>query len=208
MRFLSKSLLLSGAILLASAAGFAQQGATYKVGRPATPDDIKALDLWVGPHGEGLPPGNGTAKQGQLVFTQKCAMCHGPNGEGGAPGSISDPYGVGPRLVGGIGTLADKKPMKTVGSFWSSAPAIWDFINRAMPQNAPGSLKPDQVYAALAFILSRNGIIKEDDVLDAQSLPKVVMPNHDGFIPANPVWPEPAKDSGGCGSRSCTKATK
>jgi mono/diheme cytochrome c family protein len=219
MRYFSKLPLLAAVMLLACIEGSAQ--APYeKVGKIATADDIKALDIWVGPHGEGLPPGSGTAKQGQVIFTARCAMCHGPNGEGGAPGSISDPYGVGPRLVGGVAKTAvaktdDKQPVnmkskgnkesESVGSFWSSAPAVWEFINRAMPQNNPGSLKPDQVYAVLAFILSRNSIIKEDDVLDAKSLAKVQMPNRDGFVPANPVYPMPPAESGGCGSQSCMK---
>jgi cytochrome c len=95
--------------------------------------------------------------------------------------------------------------VRTIGSFWPNAPSIWDFINRAMPQTQPGSLVPDEVYAVLAFLLTRNGIIKESDVLDATTLPKVKMPNHDGFVPAKPMYPEPAQYSGGCGSHACTK---
>jgi mono/diheme cytochrome c family protein len=182
--------LLPGIILLYCFNSFAQ-GPKYHLGKPATPDEIKGLDIFIGPHGENLPPGSGTVKQGQQIFTQKCALCHGPNGEGGPKGVISDPYQDGPRLVGGIGTLTDKKSVRTIGSFWSSAPAIWEFIKRGMPQNASGSLTPDQVYAVLAFLLNRNGIIKEDMVLDAKTLPTVQMPNRDGFIPAKPVYPEP-----------------
>ena len=190
-------LLLPGIVLLSCIEGLAQ-GPTYHIGRPATEDEVKALDIFIGPHGEGLPPGSGTVEQGQVIFIQRCAMCHGPNGEGGAKDAAlepagyggSDPYGDGPRLVGGIGTLGDKHPVRTIGSFWPSAPAIFEYIKRAMPPNQP-SLKPDQVYAVLAFLLNRNGIIKEDAVLDAKTLPNVQMPNHDGFIPANPVYPEP-----------------
>src|ERR1700730_4877892 len=115
-------LLLPGIVLLSCIEGLAQ-GPTYHIGRPATEDEVKALDIFIGPHGEGLPPGSGTVKQGQVIFIQGCAMCHGLNGEGGAKDAAlepagyggSDPYGDGPRLVGGIGTLADKHPVRTIG---------------------------------------------------------------------------------------------
>lgn len=191
MRCLTKlTLLLAGIVLPFCFDGLAQ-GPTYHLGKPATADDLKTLDIFIGPHGEGLPPGSGTVKQGQIIFMTRCAMCHGPNAEGGPKGAIQDPYQDGPRLVGGIGTLTDKKPVRTIGSYWSSAPAIWEFIKRAMPQNDSGSLKPEQVYAVLDFLLYKNGIVKEDMVLDAKTLPTVQMPNHNGFVPANPVYPEP-----------------
>jgi cytochrome c len=90
---------------------------------------------------------------------------------------------VGPVLVGGQGTLATLKPLKTVGSYWPYATTLWDYVNRAMPFDQPGLLKPQDVYAAVAYILNLNGIIREDQIIDAASLPKIVMPNRNGFIP-------------------------
>jgi cytochrome c len=107
------------------------------------------------------------------VFTAQCSRCHGPNGEGG----------VGATLVGGQGTLRSARPLKTVGSYWPYATTLWDYINRAMPFDQPGLLKPSEAYAAVAYILNMNGIIREDQVIDARSLPKIVMPNRNGFIP-------------------------
>jgi len=184
------TLLVPAIVLLLCIEGLAQ-GPTYHIGTPATADELKALDIFIGPHGEGLPPGSGTVKQGQLIYMTKCFMCHGPNGEGGPNGKEGNGTGGTLRLVGGIGTLTDKKPVRTIGSYWSNAPAIWEFIKRAMPQYDSGSLTPDEVYAVLAFLFYKNGIVKEDVVLDAKTLPTVQMPNHDGFIPANPVYPEP-----------------
>jgi S-disulfanyl-L-cysteine oxidoreductase SoxD len=194
MRCSPKLLLLPGVILLACIEGLAQ-GPVYHMGRPPKAEEMRALDVCIGPEGQGLPAGSGNATQGAPIYMQKCAICHGLNGEGG----------VGPKLVGGVGTLTDAQPVRTIGSFWPNAPSIWDFINRSMPQTQPGSLVPDEVYAVLAFLLTRNGIIKESDVLDATTLPKVKMPNHDGFVPAKPMYPEPAQYSGGCGSHACTK---
>src|ERR1700686_149004 len=165
MRCSPKLLLLSGVILLACIEGLAQ-GSVYHMGRPPKAEEMRALDVCVGPEGQGLPAGSGNATQGAPIYMQKCAICHGLNGEGG----------VGPKLVGGVGTLTEAQPGRTIGSFWPNAPSIGDFINRAMPQTQPGSLVPDEVYAVLAFLLTRNGIIKESDVLDATTLPKVKMP--------------------------------
>jgi cytochrome c len=142
------------------------------VGRPATPEDIRGLGLAIAPDGGGLPEGSGTVAAGREVFATHCSRCHGPKAEGD----------VGPALVGGQGTLATAKPFKTVGSFWPYATTLWDYINRAMPFDRPGLLEPSEVYAAAAFILNLNRIIDEAAVMDANSLPKVKMPNRDGFI--------------------------
>ena len=107
------------------------------------------------------------------MFAAHCARCHGPTGEGD----------VGARLVGGQGTLRTPRPLKTVGSFWPYATTLWDYINRAMPFDKPGLLAPSEVYAASAYILHLNGIIGDTQVMDAQTLPKVRMPNRDGFVP-------------------------
>jgi len=109
------------------------------------------------------------------VYQSRCAACHGPNGEGVAP--------QGTQLVGGVGTLASENPIRTVGSYWPYATSVWDYIHRAMPQNQPGSLSADETYAVTAFLLNRNKIIEANEVMDKESLPKVRMPNRDGFIP-------------------------
>ena len=145
----------------------------YDFGRPATPDEIKLWDIDVRPDGTGLPQGSGTVVRGKEVYRDNCEVCHGSNGEGG----IKD------RLVGGEGSLASTKPLKTVGSYWPYATTVFDYIRRAMPYPIPGSLSTDDTYAVTAYILSLNGIIPADGKLDQDSLPKVKMPNRDGFIP-------------------------
>jgi S-disulfanyl-L-cysteine oxidoreductase SoxD len=151
----------------------AAQLPTYGVGRPPTAEEIQAWDLTIRPDGQGLPPGRGTAALGQAVYAERCAACHGETGE--------DPKYS--RLVGGHGSLATDKPIRTIGSFWPYAPTLWSYIRRAQPFDNPGSLTPDQVYAVTAYLLYRNGIIGEQDVMDAQTLPQVKMPNRDGFVP-------------------------
>ena len=162
----------------------AQDTPTINIGRPATTEEVRRWDQSVSGDGSGLPPGKGTVQEGQSLFAQKCAVCHGPTAEGGAEKS----------LAGGQGTLATLEPEKTIGSYWPFAPIVWDYINRAMPRFQEGTLKPDEVYSLTAFVLWRNGIIGESDVMDAQSLPKVRMPNRDGFLPAKPQWPVPKED--------------
>jgi S-disulfanyl-L-cysteine oxidoreductase SoxD len=150
-----------------------------RLGQPIAPDDIAPWDISVGPDGVGLPPGRGTATQGEAIYVAKCQACHGQKGAG----KPNDP------LVGGMGTLApDQIPLKTVGSFWPYATTLFDYVRRAMPFQESQSLTGDELYAVSAYILNLNGIIGPNDVLDAQSLPKVRMPNRDGFIsfPRNP----------------------
>jgi cytochrome c len=143
------------------------------LGRAATPDEIASWDISIGPDGAGLPPGRGTAKQGEMVYAEKCVACHGEKGAG----KPND------QLVGGRGSLSgDQAPVKTVGSFWPYATTLFDYIRRAMPLNASKSLSNDEVYAVAAYILQLNGIIGEVDTMDAQTLPQVQMPNRDGFI--------------------------
>ena len=158
--------------LLCSITVFAQ-GPKYGLGRPATPEEIRAVDISVTADGAGLPPGKGTAAEGKDLYSRRCSKCHGAKGDGG---ESEVP------LAGGQGTLASPKPLKTVGSFWPHATTLWDYINRAMPFKEPGLLTHDQVYQATAFVLHLNGIIGENDVMDAKSLPKVKMPNRDGFV--------------------------
>jgi S-disulfanyl-L-cysteine oxidoreductase SoxD len=160
----------------ASTAAFVQTPDYKGVGRTPTTDEIKAMDIAVGIDGKELPPGSGTAKLGAPIFAAKCAVCHGESQEGSAQA---------PALVGGKGTLTSMHPKMTVGSYWPFATTVFDYIRRAMPRYQEGSLKPDEVYSLTAFLLYRNEIIKEDDVINAETLPKIKMPNRDGFIPQN-----------------------
>jgi len=146
-------------------------------GNDATQEEIAGWDIDIAPDGAGLPEGSGTVAQGREIFAKLGAPCHGANGEG---------TDAAPALVGGQGTLASDSPKKTVGSYWPYATTLYDFIHRAMPATAPQSLKPDEVYALCAFLLHANGIIPDDAVMDQDSLPKVVMPNHDGFTSPDP----------------------
>jgi S-disulfanyl-L-cysteine oxidoreductase SoxD len=149
----------------------AQAQSRYGIGRPATPDEIAGWNIDIGRDGRGLPSGSGSVSQGREIFVQQCAACHGEKAEGA----------VGDRLAGGQGTLATAKPVRTVGSYWPYAPTLFDYIRRAMPQNAPQSLSNDDVYAVSAYILSLNGIVPADATLDAKSLAAIRMPNRDGF---------------------------
>lgn len=142
---------------------------TFGFGRPATDSDIRPLDIDVGPDGEGLPPGSGTAGAGAAIYALKCAHCHGMEGEGG----------VNDRLV----RSADQSGGRTIGVYWPYATTIFDYTRRAMPYDSPGSLTDDEVYSLTAWLLFRNGIIPEDAVMDAGTLPRVVMPAADRFVP-------------------------
>jgi S-disulfanyl-L-cysteine oxidoreductase SoxD len=161
----------ASALLLLSTAALAE---TPDLGRPATPEEVAVWDISIGPDGAGLPPGNGTPQQGEAVYVAKCLACHGEKGSG----KPND------QLVGGLGTLTGDQPaVKTVGSFWPYATTLFDYVRRAMPANAPRSLNNDEVYAVCAYILQLNGIIAENPVMNVQTLPKVQMPNRDGFVP-------------------------
>ncbi len=149
-------------------------GGPYGFGSPATPADIAKVQMDAMPDGRGLPPGRGTYDEGKKVYMSKCASCHGEKGEG--------MKGSGDKLLGGKGTIATDKPVKTIESYWPYATTIFDYTKRAMPFNAPGSLSDNEVYAVTAYILVEANITKKSDVMDAKSLPKVHMPNRDGFI--------------------------
>jgi len=150
---------------------FAQQ--SPDLGKSISPEDLASWDISIGPDGAGLPSGSGTVKQGEAVFAAKCQACHGEKGAG----QPND------RLVGGQGSLpGDKPPIKTVGSYWPYATTLFDYIRRAMPFNESKSLTNDEVYGVVAYLLNLNSVIPESDTMNAQSLPKVAMPNRDGFI--------------------------
>ena len=177
MSTLSAALAVVCAFSLFSSAALAE---TPNLGKVITPEEVVPWDISVSPDGAGLPPGSGTPKQGEAVYASKCLACHGEKGAG-KPNDA---------LVGGIGSLAGDKPaLKTVGSFWPYATTIFDYVRRSMPYNESKTLTNDELYAVAAYILQLNGIIGENDTMNAQTLPKVRMPNRDGFVafvPANP----------------------
>jgi S-disulfanyl-L-cysteine oxidoreductase SoxD len=156
--------------------------ATYTFGAPATAQDIAAVAIAIPADGTGLPPGKGDAVAGKLTYENTCSACHGANMQGVA-GLQDMPSGPALRLIGGRGTLASARPVLTVESYWPYATTLFDYVRRAMPYSAPGSLTDNEVYAVTAYILAEAKIIDGSMVLDSQTLPKVVMPNRDGFIP-------------------------
>ena len=162
-----RNLLLSAMIVAACAAAGAQAPA-YKLGTTPTPEQIRAWDITIGNDGKGLPPGKGTADEGEKIYNEKCAACHGMNGTGGEAPALT-------------GLEHGRPPFPAQTPF---APVLWDYIRRAMPMLiGPGTLKPDEVYSLTAYLLFKNNIIKENDVLDAQTLPKVKIPTHEAFVP-------------------------
>ena len=153
----------------------------YDFGAPASDAEIKATAIAIPPDGKWLPAGKGDWAAGKKVYEVQCAGCHGPDLMGVA-GLREMPSGAALRLVGGRGTLASSKPILTVESYWPYATTLFDYVRRAMPFFAPGSLSNDEVYAVSAYILGEAKIIDKSLVLDAQSLPKVSMPNRAGFV--------------------------
>jgi S-disulfanyl-L-cysteine oxidoreductase SoxD len=153
---------------LGSSAAFSQ---SPNLGKPINPADIAAWDISVLPDGTGLPSGSGTPADGARIFAAKCAACHGQNAKGG----------VNAALVGGA-PVKDMESEKTVANFWPFATTLFDYIRRAMPWRQPRSLTNEEVYSVTAYILSLNKIIGENDTMNAQTLPKVQMPNRNGFI--------------------------
>ena len=150
------------------------------LGRPATTEEIRAWDLDVMPDGTGLPPGSGTPSQGAEIYGRKCAACHGRTG---VEGPFDQLVGREPRQ--GFPFGRDPRLVRTVGNYWPYATTLYDYLNRAMPLTAPGSLKPDEVYGLVAFLLWRNEIITDTAVMDAQTLPRVVMPARARFVVDN-----------------------
>ncbi len=138
--------------------------------------DAMAGSITVYPDGQGLPAGAGDAKTGKALYQQHCAACHG----------ITGTDSISTALVGGTGTLTTAEPIRTVGSFWPYATTLFDYIQRAMPYNSPGSLEFDELYSITAYVLFLNEIVEEDAVLNQDSLAGVEMPNRNGFD-----WPTP-----------------
>jgi len=144
----------------------------YGYGKDASPEEIAGWDIDIRPDGLGLPPGSGTPEDGELLYEEKCAICHGSFGEG---------VGRYPVLAGGEGTLREPRPEKTIGSFWPYASTLWDYIHRAMPFAEPESLGDDEVYAISAYVLYLNDLIDFEFELNQDSLASIEMPNKDGF---------------------------
>ena len=148
---------------------------TFRFGTTPTAEEIAAVDIDAMPDGRGLPAGSGSVADGEAVYAEQCAACHGDNLEG-----VSDAGGAA--LIGGRGTIGTPETKKTVESYWPYASTLFDYVKRAMPFNAPGSLSDDDIYAVSAYILHRADIIGADAVMDADTLAAVEMPNEDGFI--------------------------
>jgi cytochrome c553 len=144
------------------------------LGKSIDPADIAAWDISIQPDGSGLPPGSGTPAEGAKIFAGACTQCHGQDGKGTT---------VSPTPLVGGGPITDiSAAAKTIANFWPYPTTVFDYIRRAMPWQQPMTLTNDQVYALTAYILASNKLIGENDMLDASTLPKVRMPNRDGFI--------------------------
>jgi len=186
LKFLLPALILAGSV---AALAQSQPRVYPNLGTPLTQAEIQSFDRMIGPEGQALPPGRGTSKEGAVIFAKRCEICHGKNGENpllrslviGSPGK---PY---------RGAYYGEE--RNGPSYYPYATIAWDYINRAMPVTDPGSLKPNEVYALVAFLFYRNGIIQESDMMDEKTLPKVEMPNRNGFVPAVPVYPPEKKPS-------------
>lgn len=180
-------------VLSAPSGAQSQNGSPlYGFGARPTAEELSRF-FAIAPDGRGLPPGRGTYAQGREIYAQQCAACHGERLEGWAGGMPMPPemaaMGDG-RLIGGRSTLGSPSPVITVESYWPYATTLWDYTKRAMPLYAPGSLTDDEVYALVAYILGEANIAPRTVVMDAMSLPRVVMPNRDGFVPDPRPEPE------------------
>jgi len=167
------------ALALANAQGYPSK---FEFGQPASEQEIAAIAIAIPADGKGLPAGRGDYARGKQIYETACAACHGGD-LAGVANIPNMPAGASLRLIGGRGTLTSPKAVATVESYWPYATTLFDYIRRAMPFTAPGSLSADEVYAVCAYILGEAKIIDKATVLDAQSLPRVQMPNRDGFVP-------------------------
>jgi S-disulfanyl-L-cysteine oxidoreductase SoxD len=165
------ALMMAMAVLASPSHGDQAREAPH-LGKPMSRDEVAKWDLTIFPDGRGLPPGHGTAKEGRPIYERQCASCHGDQGQGA----------TAEELVGEPTPPTVDNPSKAIGSYWPFATTIFDFIRRSMPPAAPGSLSADQIYAVTAYLLAANKIIGETDQITAETLPKVKMPNRDGFV--------------------------
>lgn len=161
-----------------SAGGSESSVVSYGLSRAPTPEELAAWNQSVDPTGKNLPPGQGTVADGKAIFTTKCSMCHGDSGQGMPPAY--------PQLVGKDPTDFsfdnDFKISHTIGNYWPYATTLYDYINRAMPLTAPGSLQPPEIYALVAYLLAANGVIADSAIMNATTLPQVKMPARDRFV--------------------------
>jgi S-disulfanyl-L-cysteine oxidoreductase SoxD len=162
---------IAAAALLFTLAANSSLAESPRLGKSITEVEIAAWDLSILGDGTGLPSGSGTAAEGAAIYAQKCVACHGEGGKGGNNGAV----------VGG-GPLDRIEATKTIVNFWGYPTTVFDFIRRAMPWQQPRTLSNDEVYALVAFIFAQNKLIGEKDAMNAQTLPKVKMPNRDNFI--------------------------
>jgi mono/diheme cytochrome c family protein len=177
------SLKLAAIVLLLGSPAFAQSSPTYGVGRAPTAEEIRALDISIGPTGEELPQGRGTAKEGAVLFEEKgCVGCHGAAGIGGPAPALKSKTGQDVPVSRGVSIFERILPLHA-----PFATTVWDFIHRAMPLGNEGTLTADEVYALTAYLLFLNKVIREDEVLDKQSLPRVKMPHGDDYV-GLPEW--------------------
>lgn len=179
---------LAAFFVLVSGAALATPPGYYGYGMQATPEQIAGWDIDARPDGAGLPPGSGSVEKGAEIYAEQCAACHGTFGEG---------EGRYPKLAGGEGTLTHERPEPSVGSYWPFAVTVFDYINRAMPFQAPHTLSANDVYALTAYVLNINNIVANNFVADRDSLPKVKMPYHDKF-----TWQDPRPDTS---AKECMK---
>ena len=161
------------AVLVGVAWAAGDKPASPDVGRPALPAEISAWNIDVRPDGQGLPVGHGTAREGEVLFQERCAVCHGDFGEGA---------GRWPVLAGGQGSLRSERPEKTIGSFWPNVSTVFDYVRRAMPYGNAQSLEPNEVYAITAYLLSMNDVVTDQDQeLNERNLASIRLPNEANF---------------------------
>jgi S-disulfanyl-L-cysteine oxidoreductase SoxD len=172
---------IAGLAISAESVGADGYPSKFGFGQTATEEDIASIATAIPADGKGLPPGSGDYATGKQVYETACAACHGPDLKGVA-GLPDMPSGAALRLVGGRGTLTSQRPIVTVESYWPYATTLFDYIRRAMPYTAPGSLSANEIYAVSAYILAEGKIIDKSAVLDARTLPRIEMPNREGFI--------------------------
>ena len=171
-------------VLLAwSVSATAEQPRHYGFGRAPSAAEIKQWDIDIMPDGKQLPPGSGSAARGKEIYQTKCLACHAQEGKGGPNDRLAGKYNPA------VNFATDTRAARTIGSYWPYATTLYDYINRAMPFTNPGSLKPDEVYSLVAYLLFLNGIIDQDTVMNATSLPRVVMPAMHLFYWSDEVHP-------------------
>lgn len=172
MSMLRKIISVTALVAIAVTSFLASSQETVRLGTPISEDQLTEFDLVAEPNGNGFPSGSGTARQGKAVYDANCAACHAANGEGISGNTV---------IVGGD-MNSEGPPLRTVGSYWPYASTVFDFVRRAMPADNPKSLSDEEVYQVVAYVLYLNGIVGEDQVLNAETLPDIEMPNADGFI--------------------------